>query len=238
MHCQCIRDVSWMYCGCNSLVSLMYYWCIITCTLQWAYTPVFLHTLAITSLGPSPSGHPVFGISSPWVWLLGGGGSHGMAAQGMLFCRQGMHIPACPVGCLAAETTPGHASRWGPYGPGSRPNILGCCGGPNRAQTTVKSPSQVPEKILGDVFTLYFKCIWDVLTMNHTSIDGCISNWDVMQVGCITDVLEMYWAGNRRVLIIFWQLNTSQYIIDVLIYVVRCIMMYIQMYCRGISILE
>ena len=78
------------------------------------------------------------------------------------FCRQGMHIPACPVGCFAAETTPGQASRWGPYSPGPRPNILGCCGGPNRAQTTVKSPSQVPEKNLSDVFTLYFKCIWDV----------------------------------------------------------------------------
>jgi hypothetical protein len=209
MHCQCIRDVSWMYCSCNSQVSLMYYWCIRTCTLQWAYTPVFLHTLAITSLGPSPSGHPVFGISRPWVWLLGGGGSHGMAAPDMLFCRQGMHIPACPVGCLAAETTPGHASRWGPYSPGPRPNILGCCGGPNRAQTTVKSPSQVPEKNPSDVFTLYFECIWDVLTMNHTSIDGCISNWDLMQIGCITDVLAMYWAGNCRVLIMYWQLNTS-----------------------------
>ena len=102
----------------------------------------------------------------------------------------------------------------------------------NGLQTTVKSPSQVPEKNLGDVFTLYFKCICDVLTMNHTSIDGCISNWDLMQIGCITDVLEMYWAGNRRVLIIYWQLNTSQYIIDVLIYVVRCIMMYSLMYCN------
>jgi hypothetical protein len=175
MHCQWIRDVSWMYCSCNSQVSLMYYWCIRTCTLQWAYTPVFLHTLAITSLGPSPSGHPVFGISRPWVWLLGGGGSHGMAAPDMLFCRQGMHIPACPVGCFAAE----------------------------------KSRSQVPEKNPSDVFTLYFECIWDVLTMNHTSIDGCISNWDLMQIGCITDVLEMYWAGNCRVLIMYWQLNTS-----------------------------
>ncbi len=143
--------------GCISLVSSKYY-----------YTPVFLHTLAITFLGPSPSGHPGFGISRPWVWLLGGGGSHGMAAPDVIFCRQGMHIPACPVGCFAAETNPGQASRWGPYSPGSRPNILGCCGGPNRAQTRVKSPSQVPEKKLGDVFTLYFKCIcmmyWDVNT--------------------------------------------------------------------------
>ena len=145
------------------------------------YPPVFLHTLAITSLGPSPSGHPVFGISRPWVWLLGGGGSHGMAAPDMLFCRQGMHIPACPVGCLAAETTPGHASRWGPYSPGPSPNISGCCGGPNRAQTTVKSPSQVPEKNLSDVFTLYFKCIWDVITTYFYALP--------MYQRCIMDVL-------------------------------------------------
>ncbi len=152
----------------------------------------------------------------------------------MLFCRQGMHNPACPVGCFAAETTPGQAFRWDPYSPGSRPNILGCSGGPNRAQTTVKSPSQVPAKNLGDVFTLYFECIWGVLTMNHTSIDECISNWGLMQIGCITDVLEMYWAGNCHVLIMHWLLNTSQYIIDVLMYVVRvrCIMMYSQMYCN------
>ena len=71
---QCIRNVSWVYYECNNLVSLMYYWCIRTCTLQWAYTPVFLHTLAITSLGPSPAGHPVFGISSPWVCHAGSWG--------------------------------------------------------------------------------------------------------------------------------------------------------------------
>ena len=39
-----------------------------------------------------------------------------MAAPDMLFGRQGMHIPACPVGCLrlAAEITPGQASKWAP----------------------------------------------------------------------------------------------------------------------------
>ncbi len=104
-----------------------------------------------------------------------------MSAPGMLFCRQGMHIPACPVGCFAAETTPGQAFRWGPYSPGSRPNILGCCGGPNRAQKKVKSPSQVPEKNLGDVFTLYFKCIWDVFTTYTYALP--------MYQGCIMDVL-------------------------------------------------
>ncbi len=180
MRCQCIRDVSWMYCGCKLPVIALYLSCIPDVLEVVPYTPVFLHTLAITFLEPSPSGHPVFGISRPWVWLLGGGGSHGMAAPDILFCRQGMHIPACPVtvGFFAAEITPGQASSWGPYSPGSRPNILGCCGGPNRAHTAVKSPSQVPEKNLGDVVTLYssFECILGVLTMNHTSIDGCISN--------------------------------------------------------------
>ena len=125
----CIANVSGMYHGCTVPVIALYLSCITDVLELVHYTPVFLHTLAITCLGPSPSGHPVFGISNPWVWLLGGGGSHGMAAPDMLFCRQGMHIPACPVGCFAAETTPGQAFRWDPYSPGSRPNILGCCGG-------------------------------------------------------------------------------------------------------------
>ncbi len=74
------------------------------------------------------------------------------------------------------------ASRWGPYSPGPRPNILGCCGGPNRAQTTVKSRSQVPEKNLSDVFTLYFKCICNVITTYSyvlTMYQGCI-----MDISC------------------------------------------------------
>ena len=100
MHCKCIKEVSWMYCGCNSLVSLMYYGCIRSCTLQWAYTPVFLHTLAITFMGPSPSGHPVFGISRPWVWLLGGGYSHGMAAPGMLFAGRACTFQHAQLGAL------------------------------------------------------------------------------------------------------------------------------------------
>jgi hypothetical protein len=104
---------------------------------------VFLHALPITFLGPSLSGYPVLGISSPWVWLLEGGGSLDMAAPDMLFGLQGMDVPACPVGCCPAETTAGQAStHWqGPHTPCSRPETLGCCGGPNRAQKTVKSTS-------------------------------------------------------------------------------------------------
>ncbi len=156
--------------------------------MYWKLYPTLLFS-CILWLSP-------FWGSSPWVWLLGGGGSHGMAAPDMIFCRQGMHIPACPVGCFAAETTPGQESRWGPNSPGSRPNILGCCGGPKRGQTTVKCPSKVAEKNLSYVFYVCSNCIWGVLTMNHTSIDidGCISNWGLMQIGCITDVLEMYWS--------------------------------------------
>ena len=115
---------------------------------------------------------PVVGAAKAWQQP---------AAPDMLFGRQGMHIPACPVGCLAAETTPGKASRWGPYSPGPRPKILGCCGGPNRAQTKVKSPSQVPEKNLGDVFTLYCKYIWGVFTTYSYALP--------MYQGCIRDVL-------------------------------------------------
>jgi hypothetical protein len=105
------------------------------------HTSVFLHTLPITFWGPSLSGYPVLGISSPWVWLLLGGGSLDMAAPDMLFGRQGIHVPACPLGCCSAETTAGQASTWYPCTPCSRPEPLGCCGGANRAQKTVKSTS-------------------------------------------------------------------------------------------------
>ena len=76
---------------------------------------------------------PVLGISSPWVWLLEDGDSHGMAAPDMLLGLQGMDVPACSVGCCPAETTAGQASTWAPYTPCSRPDTLVCCGGPNRA---------------------------------------------------------------------------------------------------------
>ena len=68
-----------------------------------------------------------------------------MAASDMLFGRPNMHVPACSVEHCPAETTagqagqPGQAFTWGPYTPCSRPDTLGCCGGPNRAQKTVKS---------------------------------------------------------------------------------------------------
>ena len=104
------------------------------------------------------SGYPVLGISSPWVWLLLDGGSLDMAAPDMLFGRQGMHVPACPVGCCSAETTAGQPSTRGPYTPCSRPETLGCFGGANRAQKTVKSTSQVNR-------LMYCLCISNVSVM-------------------------------------------------------------------------
>ena len=141
MYLICIANVSGMYDECIMSVLTMYISCIMDVLEVVPHTSVFLHTLPITFLGPSLSGHPVLGISSPWVWLLLGGGCLDMAAPDMLFGRQGMHVPACPVGCCSAETTAGQASTRGPYTPYSRPETLGCCGGPNRAQKTVKSTS-------------------------------------------------------------------------------------------------
>ena len=72
---RCIEDVlvnvSGMYHGCIMNVITLYLSCITDVLEVVPYPPVFLHTLAITSLRPSPSGHPVFGISSPWALLLG-----------------------------------------------------------------------------------------------------------------------------------------------------------------------
>ena len=142
MYFQCIRDVSWMYYVHIKLLLTMYLPCIMDVFEVVPHTSVFLHILPITFLGPSLSGHLVLGISSPWVWLLEGGDSHGTAAPDMLFGLQGMDVPACPVGCCPAETTAGQASTWGPCTPCTRPDTLVCCGGPNRAQKTVKTYSR------------------------------------------------------------------------------------------------
>jgi hypothetical protein len=132
-----------MYDGCIMPVTVMtmHLSCIMDVLEAVPYTSVLLHTLSITFLGPILSGHQFLGISSPWVWFLVGGDSHGLAAPDMLLGRQGMHVPACPIGCCPAETTVGQASTWGPYTPCSRPDTLGCCGGPNRAHKTVNSTS-------------------------------------------------------------------------------------------------
>ena len=142
MYLICIANVSGMYHGCIMSVLAMYLSCIMDVLEGVPHTSVFLHTLPLTFLGPSLSGHPVLSISSPWVWLLEDGVCHGMAAPDMLFGRQGMDVPACPIGCYPAETTAGQVSTWSPYIPCSRPDTLGCCGGANRAQKTVNSTSK------------------------------------------------------------------------------------------------
>jgi len=180
----------------------MYYWCIRTCTLHSCFPSYPGHHLS----GAQPIRASSFWHQQPMGMAPGGWGQPWHGSTRHAFLQAGHAHSSMPSWVPCSRN---HSWAWGPYSPGPRPNILGCCGGPNRAQTTVKSPSQVPEKNLSDVFTLYFKCIWDVLTMNHTSIYRCISNWDLMQIGCITDVLAMYWAGNCRVLIMYWQLNTS-----------------------------
>ena len=152
MYLICIANVLGMYHECIAAVTAMYLSCIMDVLDVVPHTSVFLHTLPITFLGPSLSGHPVLGISSPWVWLLEGGDGHGMAAPDMLFGLQGMDVPACPVGCCPAETTPGQASTWGPCTPCTRPGTLVCCGGPNRAQKTVKSTSSVHKCCIYYVF--------------------------------------------------------------------------------------
>ena len=134
-----------------------------TSTISWFFVSVC--RLGVPGCFTHPWPPPVLGISSPWVWvwLLEGGDSHSMAAPDMIFGLQGMDVPACPVGCCPAESTPGQASRWGPYSPGSRPNILGCCRGPNRAQKTVKSTCQVHKGCIWYVLQMYQRCIMDEL---------------------------------------------------------------------------
>jgi hypothetical protein len=158
MYVACIANVSGMYHGCITMVISLYLSCIMDVLVVVTHTSVFLHTLPITFLGPSLSGHPDLSISSPWVWLLLGEGSHCMAAPDMLFGRQGMHVPACPVGCYIAETTAGQESTQCSYTPCSRPETLGCCGGPNRVQKTVKNNIWVNK-------LMYCQCIFNVSVM-------------------------------------------------------------------------
>ena len=141
MYLICIANVSGMYHRCIMSVLAMHPSCIMDVLELVLHTSVFLHTLPITFLGPSLSGHPALSISSPWVWLLEDGDCHGMAAPDVLFGRQGMDVSACPVGWYPAEITADQASTWGPYTPCSRPDTLGCCGGANRAKKTVKNTS-------------------------------------------------------------------------------------------------
>ena len=121
MYCVCIRDAAWMYYDCNIHVSLMYYGCIGSCTPHLCFPPYSSHHL----LGAQPIRVSSFGHQQPMGLAPVGWGSLGMAAPDMLFGRQGMHVPACPVGCCSAETTAGQASTWDPCTPCSRPEPLG-----------------------------------------------------------------------------------------------------------------
>ncbi len=114
MYFTCIVNVSGMYHECGMMVITMYLSWIVDVLEYVPYTSVSYHALPITFLGPSLLGHPVLSISRPCVWLLVSGDSYGMAAPDMLFGRQGMHVPACPVWCCPAETTACQASTWGP----------------------------------------------------------------------------------------------------------------------------
>jgi hypothetical protein len=140
MYFVCIANVSGMYHRCTMTTIALYLSCITDVLEVIPYIPIFLHTLPITFLGPSPSGHPVFGISCPWLGLLVGGGSHGIAAQYMLFLQTGYACSSMPCRVLCSRNPAGQASRWGPFSPCSRPNTLGCCGRPNRAPKQWKFP--------------------------------------------------------------------------------------------------
>ena len=137
MYFTCIANVSWMYYDGNIHVSLMYYGCIGSFTPHLCFPPYSAHHL----FGAQPIRASSFGHQQPMGLAPVGWGQPWHGSTRHAFGRQGMHVPACPVGHCPAETTAGQASTWGPYTPCSRPDTLDCCGGPNRAQKTVKSTS-------------------------------------------------------------------------------------------------
>ncbi len=72
-------------------------------------TFVFLHNLS-PFLGPAYQCIQFWASAahvSGSLWLQVAGGSHGMAAPDVLFCRPGLHDSACPDVCCPAEATAG-----------------------------------------------------------------------------------------------------------------------------------
>ncbi len=89
---------------------------------------------------------------------------------------------------------------------------------------------------------MYSTCIASVSGMYLTCIITVISQGTFMYYGCIGSCAphlclshNMYWRCiwyvYFSVLVMWWQCNTSQYIIEVLGCITRCIVMYYKMYC-------
>ena len=98
-------------------------------------------------------------------------------------------------------------------------------------------------KLLGMYWqeVMYFTCIASVSGMYPRCIMTVISQWTFMYYGCIGSCAphlclphNMYWRCiwyvYFSVLVMYWQCNTSQYIIEVLGCITRCIVMYSLMY--------
>ena len=79
---QCIRNVSWVYYECNNLVSLMYYWCIRTCTLSSCFPSYPGHHLS----GAQPIRASSFWHQQPMGMAPGGWGQpwHGSTRHAFL----------------------------------------------------------------------------------------------------------------------------------------------------------
>ncbi len=88
---------------------------------------------------------------------------------------------------------------------------------------------------------MYFTCIASVSGMYPRCIMTVISQWTFMDYGCIGSCApslclphnvywRCIWSVYFSVLVMYWQCNTSQYIIKVLGCITRCIVMYSLMY--------
>ena len=82
MRCQCIRDVSWMKCGCKLPVITLYYGCIGSCTLHSCFPSYSVHHLS----GAQPIRASSFWHQQPMGMAPGGWGQpwHGSTRHAFL----------------------------------------------------------------------------------------------------------------------------------------------------------
>ena len=98
---QCIRDVSWVYYECNNRVSLMYYWCIRTCTLHSCFPSYPGHHLS----GAQPIRASSFWHQQPMGMAPGGWGQpwHGSTRHASSFWQAGHAHSSMPSWVLCSR---------------------------------------------------------------------------------------------------------------------------------------
>ena len=165
-HCQCIANVSWMYYVSNSHVSLMYCGCIGCCTLHLCFPPYSAHHL----FGAQPMRASSFGHQQPMGLAPGGWGRPWHGSTRHAFWPAGHGCSSMPCWVLSSRINPWVGIHMGPLHSMHQAWHTGLLWG---GQTGPKREWKVSAKYICAVFTMYFICNPDVLTMYFERI-GCV----------------------------------------------------------------